>query len=243
MKIQAAAVLGILVASLGGANDARACGFFNYHEYHPVVQHKPVPVAKAAAPKQAPPVVPASERIATADQRLDEEKLSMAATEVLAAFPAIKGAPVGATPIETRAHIILALALARSGGTLPGATGFTSTREADRAANLEWAVATLRQVEATRHNDPVAQANLGEALAARAGYEDEALGILAPLAGKDLLGSAHAYAALAKLRASRGERLASDDATKRCEVMTKSPEAVCHMRLVASADARLAARD
>jgi hypothetical protein len=242
MKIQAAAVLGILVASLAGATDARACGFFNYHEYHPVVQHKPVPVAKAVAPKQPSLVVPAGERIATADQRLDEEKLSMAANEVLAAFPAIKSAPAAATPIETRAHVILALALARSVGTLSGVTGFSSSREADRAANLQWAVATLRQVEATRHDDPVAQANLGEALEARQGYEGEALGILAPLATRDLLGSAHAYAALARLRASRGERVASDDATKRCEVMTKSPGAVCHVRLVL-ADARLAARE
>jgi hypothetical protein len=242
MRIQAAVLVGVLVAAAGGAaSDAHACGFFNYHESRPVApKAAPVPVAKAA-PKPAP--VPASERIAAADQRLDEEKLSLAAAQVVAAFPTIKTMDVAKEPLETRAHCILALALVRSGGSLAGVEGFSSAREADRAANLEWGVSTLREVEASRHDDPVAQANLGEALAARGSYEEEAVRILGGLANRDLMGSAHAYAALARLRASRGEALASDDATKRCESMTKSPEAVCHPRPAsASIDARLAIR-
>ena len=166
---------------------------------------------------------------AAADQRLDEERLSLAAAQVVAAFPTIKTMDVAKEPLETRAHCILALALVRSGGSLAGVEGLSSAREADRAANLEWAVSTLRQVEAARHDDPVAQANLGEALAARGSYEEEAVRILGGLANRDLM-ETDGYAALARLRASRGEALASDDATKRGELMTKSPEAVCHPR-------------
>jgi hypothetical protein len=186
----------------------------------------PIPVAKAVAPKPAP--IPASERIAIADQSLEDEHLANAASAVVAAFPDIRKMPVAVTPLETRAECILALAIVRSGGSLAGVERLSSTRAADRNANLDWAVNTLRQVEASRPNDPVALANLGEALAARSGTEDEAVAILGNLANRDLMGSAHAYAALARLRAARGESFASSDAIKRCESMTKAPDAVCH---------------
>jgi hypothetical protein len=244
MKSVLALVLVGAVAVVGGvATDAHACGFFNYHDVRLQPRKAPVPVAQAVKPPPPPPI-PANERIALADQRLEEEKLVEAAKQVVTAFPAIKSQDVGGSPLETRAHIILALAVVRAGGSLAGVTGFSSKRDADRAANLEWAVSTLRQVEASRSNDPVAQANLGEALAARAGYEDEALAILGKLASRDLMGSAHAYAALAKLQAARGEALASEEATRRCEAMTRSPERVCDpARAVAAVDTRLAVRD
>ncbi len=114
MKIQAAAVAGIVLASLAGAvSDARACGFFNYHEVHSVPRKAaPLPVARAVAPSA--PQVPARERIATADQRLDQDRLADAGAEVLAAFPAIKTMDVTASPLEMRAHGILALAVVKS---------------------------------------------------------------------------------------------------------------------------------
>jgi hypothetical protein len=243
-SILAVALVGTMAAVGGVVSDAHACGFFNYHPPNPVVVPKkaaPLPVAKAVAPKPAP--IPASERIAIADQSLEDEHLANAGAAVVAAFPDIRKMPVAATPLETRAECILALAIVRSAGSLAGVDGFSSTRAADRNANLDWAVNTLRQVEASRSNDPVAQANLGEALAARSGSEDEAIGILGNLANRDLMGSAHAYAALARLRAAHGESFASSDATKRCESMTKSPEAVCHgPAATASRDARLAIR-
>jgi hypothetical protein len=245
-SVLAVALVGTMAAVGGVVSDAHACGFFNYHPQVVVPQKvlpkkAPVPVAKAVAPKPAP--VPASERIAVADQSLDDEHLSNAAAAVLAAFPKIKTMQVASSPLETRAECILALAIVRSNGSLAGVDGFSSAKAADRNTNIDWAISTLRQVEASRPNDPVAEANLGEALASRTGTEDEAVAILGNLANRDLMGSAHAYAALARLRASRGESFASSDATRRCESMTKAPEAVCHgASATASRDARLAIR-
>jgi hypothetical protein len=212
----------ILLAALLGAataagSDARACGYFDYRQIRPAVQQirpKPVPVA-------------ANDRVAAADQRLEEERLAEAGTEVVTAFPAIRHIPVGASPLETRALRILSLAVVRGEGTLRGVPGFSGAREAERSANLEWALGTLRLIDTARPNDPVTQADLAEALAARTQHEDESLAILADLARRDLVGSAHAYAALARLRASKGDPGASREALERCELMTKSPAVVC----------------
>jgi hypothetical protein len=230
MRATAAIFVGALVVAAGvSVSDARACGFIDYRESRPRVHS--LPVARGR-----PIVVPASDRIAAADQRLEEERPANAGAEVVAAFPDIRNASVGASPLETRALRIVSLALVRADGTL-AARGFTAATETDRVSNLEWAVSVLRMVDALRKNDPVARADLGEALAKRPKYEAESLAILADLADRDLMGSAHAYAALARLRVARGEAAASDRATRRCELMTKSPSSVCR------SDARLAGRD
>jgi len=214
----------LLAALLGAAtaagSDASACGYFDYREVRPVkVRPKPVPVA-------------ANDRIAAADQRLEEERLADAGTEVVTAFPTIRKIAAGAytagvSPLETRALRILSLAVVRGEGTLRGVPGFSGASEAERIVNLEWAVGTLRSIDASRPNDPVTQADLAEALATRPAHEDESLAILADLTSRDLVGSAHAYAALARLRASRGGAGAGRDALVRCELMTKSPGVVC----------------
>jgi hypothetical protein len=102
MRLEASLLL--LAALLGAAataSDAHACGDFDYREVRPVrVRPKAVPVA-------------ANERIATADQRLEEERLTDAATEVVTAFPRIRTTAPGASPLETRAQHILALAVVR----------------------------------------------------------------------------------------------------------------------------------
>jgi hypothetical protein len=210
----------ILLAALLGAAaaagpDAHACGYFNYREVRPAAQARPKPVPVAA-----------NDRVAAADQRLEEERLAEAGTEVVTAFPTIRRTAVGASPLATRALRILSLAVVRGEGTLRGVPGFAGAREAERNANLDWAVGTLRSIDAARPNDPVTQADLAEALAARTRHEDESLAILADLASRDLVGSAHAYAALARLRASKGETRASRDALVRCELMTRSPAVV-----------------
>jgi hypothetical protein len=220
----------LLAALLGAAtaagSDASACGYFNYREVRPAAQARPKPVPVAA-----------NDRVAAADQRLEEERLVEAGTEVATAFPSIRQTFAGGSPLETRALRILSLALVRSEGTLRGVPGFSGASEAERGANLEWAVRTLRSISELRPNDPVTQADLAEALAARAQHEDESRAILANLASRDLVGSAHAYAALARLRASRGDTAASREALGRCELMTKSPAVVCR-----ASDGRLAIR-
>lgn len=214
----------VLAAGIGAATDAHACGFFDYREVRPV--------------HVAPVYVPPSDRIAAAEQRLEEEKLAAAGTEVVLAFPAVRNIAVGASPLETRAMRILSLALVRGDGALAGVKGFASTAAADRAANLEWAVGKLRAIDAARNGDPVARADLGEALAKSPAHADESFAILTDLAGRDLVGSAHAYDTLARLRAARGDALGARTAIERCELMTRSPASVCK-----APDGRLALGD
>jgi hypothetical protein len=225
MTLKASVLLAALLGAAAVASDAHACGFFDYVEVRPRVRPKPVPIA-------------ANERIATAVQRLEEEKLADAGTEVVTAFPTIRTIAVGASPLETRALRVLALAVVRGDGTLANVRGFSGRGAADRTANLEWATGVLRSISAERRNEPVAQADLGEALAATAGKEEEALAILGDLADRDLVGSAHAYSALARIRASRGDADASRSALSRCELMTRSPTVACK-----APDGRLAVRD
>jgi hypothetical protein len=209
------ALLAIATCIVG---DAVACGFVDYRAPQPVERKPP------------PKPVPASDRVAAADQRLEEEHFAEAAGQVTKAFPRILAVHVGASPLETHAQRILALAIVRSDGKLAGVAGL-------RGASLEWAVDTLRAVSVARRDDPVAQADLGEALAASPRTEGDALPLLADLASRDLLGSAHAYAALARLQTKGGDTEKAHAALERCALMTKSPALVCRVP-----DNRVAAR-
>jgi len=219
-----------LIASLiVSVPDAGACGFIDYRPVQPVKRPPPRPKAIAV-------VIPTVDRISNAELRLDEEKPASAGAEVIAAFPRIRTIEVGASPLETRALRILALAVTRGGGSLPDVRGFSAA--SGREANLEWAVSTLRVVNAMRTNDPVAMADLAEALSTIPKYQGESLAILQDLADRDLVGSAHAYAALARLQATKGDPDASRIALTRCDAMSRQPLAVCQ-----APDGRLASRD
>jgi hypothetical protein len=229
---KAAVFLGVLaVAATAPVSDASACGFVEYRSVHPVRRAPPKPEAIAVAPP-----MPAVDRISLAEQRLEDEQPAAAGTEVVGAFPGIRGTMVGTSPLETRALRIAALSLVRGGGVLAGVRGFAST--VDRDANLEWAVSTLRTINAVRTNDPVAMADLAEALSTRTKYEAESLQILQDLTGRDLVGSAHAYAVLARLHAGKGDEGATRADLDRCRIMTKQPAAVCK-----APDGRVASRD
>lgn len=219
-----ALVAAALAVGAAAASDARACGFFDYREIRPA-KPKPVPVA-------------ANDRIAGADQRLEEENLAVAGREVLLAFPRIRGTAAGASPLETRALRILSLAVVRGDGALAGVQGFSGGTAQARADNVAWAVRTLRGIEAQRPGDPAAVADLGEALARSHGDEDAAFTLLTDLATRDLVGSAHAYATLARLRGARGDAAGTREALALCERMTRSPSIVCK-----APDARVASRD
>src|SRR5262249_39932026 len=149
----------------------------------------------------------------------------VAAKAVLGNFPRVRVVTAGANPLETRALRVFALAVVRSNGAVneksAGVVG--QANEWTPTANLEWAVQSLREIDAKRPNDPTVQADLGEALSKLAHGQGEALTILQGLAQKDLMGSPHAYAALAKLRSDKGDLAGAEAAIKRCEEMSKSP--------------------
>lgn len=96
---------------------------------------------------------------------------------------------------------------------------FYAASGAARAANLAWSIETLRKLNVARPNDPALQAELGEALARTPSGQDEAFQIPGGLAASDLMGSAHGYAALARLRSAKGDAAGSADASERCRAM------------------------
>ncbi len=214
----------LLAAALGAsAADARACGFLNYR---PRLGVETKAVAKAPAR-----IIPASELVATADQKMEEERLTDAAKLVVQAFPKLKTDRLEASPLELHAKRILALAIVRASpptATVTERSGVAAAaRNSNSNTNVAWAVDTLREIRDLRGEDPVAQADLGEALAADAAREFEATTILEDLASRDLIGSAHAYAALARLRAKSGDASKTQALLARCQVMTRAPDLVC----------------
>jgi hypothetical protein len=202
-----AAVLAIAPAAvaLGYTTDANACGMSVRLEPTP---QKPTPV----------------QEIAKAEKSLENGQNVAAAKTVLATFPRVRVATAGQNPLETRALRVFALAVVRSNGAVTErSAGFATQDEWTPKANLEWAVQSLREIDAKRPNDPTVQADLGEALSKLPHGQGEALKLLGGLAQKDLMGSPHAYAALAKLRSDTGDTAGAEAALKRCDEMTKTP--------------------
>lgn len=199
-----------------------------------------LPVGVAAAPGQATACGTAVYReiddnaqlVSQAEQALGGGKQAQAAIKAVKAFPALRIVKPGTLPLADRALRILALATTRSDGGLTVGT-MRGTSAADRAANLEWSIATLRVLSEKRGNNPSYQTDLGEALAKVPAHAAEAKKILGELADKDLLTSAEGYAALAKLRAESGDAPAREAAVKRCEAMTKTPK-ICEVPAAAA---------
>lgn len=190
-----------------------------------------LPAAIAAAPSQASACGTAVYReidnnaalISQAETALSQGKHALAATKAVQAFPALKIVKPGTLPLADRALRILALASTRSDGNVT-AGAMKAATAADRTANLEWSIKTLRKLSAKKLNNPAYQTDLGEALARVPAHHEEAMKILGGLSDKDLLTSAEGYAALARLRAEKGDAGARLAAVKRCEAMTKTPK-------------------
>jgi hypothetical protein len=85
-----------------------------------------------------------------------------------------------------------------------------------RARALAAALTALRERTREQPNDPRRQSELGEALAAIPAHHAEALRLLDGLAREDLLTSAHAYAALAKLRLAAHDEAGARAARETC---------------------------
>ena len=202
--------VGVMAAAVLGTVDASAC------------------LRAMESPAERPDKPDAPHLVAQAEKALDANKLAVATASMLKTFPAIRVAQKPAHVarkdevghLENRALRIVALASVRSAGAFGVSSG---APEAKKKANLEWAVAVLRKLNAARAGDASLQADLGEALAKSPATQKEALEILGKLANDDLIGSPQAYAALAKLRAANGENEKSAEAVKRCEGMTSTP--------------------
>jgi hypothetical protein len=162
-------------------------------------------------------------RIARAEKALNEGQFTLAAVGVLQVFPHIRSAPAANGSLTSRALRIMALASVRTDGALTAGDAWRGTTAEEKSANVEWAITTLRALNKLRAKSPSLQTDLGEALAKVSKHHDEALKLLGGLADKDLITSAHGYAALAKLRETAGDKTGRDAAMKRCEAMAKSP--------------------
>ena len=217
MKIAAALVLSLalvpaafVVSSAALESNAHACG---------------MSIRMDPTPQRPTPV----QEIARAEKSLENGQNLVAAKAILGSFPGVRNVTVGKNPLETRALRVFALAVVRSDGTVDEKKAAVTTAasangvEWTPSANLAWAVQSLREIDANRPNDPTVQADLGEALSKTARGQAEALKLLQGLAQKDLMGSPHAYAALAKLRTNSGDTAGAEAAIKRCEEMSKTP--------------------
>lgn len=187
------------------STDASACGMSVRLDPTP---QKPTPV----------------QEIARAEKSLENGSNLQAAQAILGTFPRIRVATAGSNPLETRALRVFALAVVRSNGEInEKKAGVFSSSEWKPTANLEWAAQALREIDQKRPNDPTVQADLGEALAKLPANQPEAMKLLGGLAQKDLMGSPHAYAALAKMKSEKGDSAGAEAAIKKCEEMSKNP--------------------
>jgi predicted Zn-dependent protease len=207
MKIIRSAVLAAaaITASLALSAPAHACG---------------MSVRLDPTPQRPTPV----QEIARAEKALESGQNLAAVQAVLGTYPRIRSATVGQNPLETRAIRVFSLALVRSEGKADEKAAKVAVNgEWSPKSNLEWAAQSLREIDQKRPNDPTVQADLGEALAKLPETQKEALEILGKLATDDLIGSPHAYAALAKIRSDKGDASGAEAAIKRCEEMSKTP--------------------
>lgn len=151
------------------------------------------------------------EDIAKAEKALDEGKLGEAASRVRVRYPSIRELGPEAPPLALRAERIYALALVRADGRLDGQLGWA------RWGNLEWAVETLRALDAKKSGT---KSDLAEAYVRFSRSRQAGLDILEDLDRRDLLGSAFAYVALARGRAASHDTKGAEAAMRRCAMTT-----------------------
>jgi hypothetical protein len=204
------AALGALALPLATSKDAVACGgaYIPYVE----IDYRPQGVAQA-------------------EKFIQEGKYLAAAGNVIRMMPHIKDIKVkNSTGIAGRAQHVLALAIARSGGNLDIADqlpdyiqdGWLGADAEERTTNLEYSISVLRKMNSIK-SDAKVESELAEALAQVDSHKKEAREILERLAKKDLVPSAEAYAALAKLRGQDGDKQGEKVAIEHCSKMTKTP--------------------
>jgi predicted Zn-dependent protease len=162
-----------------------------------------------------------------AEDAFEEGRILAAAGSVVRMIPHIKQLKPTRSKLIQRAERVLALAVARFDGALPVEREvptyvqgtWIGRTEAERAANLEWAAGTLREIDKAKKSDPASRTELAEALSRLEGGRDEARAILEDLATKDLITSPEGYAALARLRERAGDDAGRRAALERCRSM------------------------
>jgi hypothetical protein len=168
--------------------------------------------------------------VAEAERLLAEGKALAAAGTVIRMMPHIEQLEGGSDPLVGRAQRVLAVALARQGGSLRlehevprYARGhWGGQTPADRQRNQDYSVAMLRARAST--GDPGSQTELAEALSLRDAGRGEAREILEDLAKRDLVASPDGYAVLAALRARSGDRRGEQAALERCHKLAGKAE-------------------
>jgi hypothetical protein len=134
--------------------------------------------------------------------------------DILGSFEVFQEDTPSAKGLTNRAHRIIALAQVR-----------IDDRQGEyRAVLLAQAVSVLERFVKASPNDVAKQSDLGEALAKT--KPGDARKILEELARRDLVTTAYAYAALARLRAAGGDEKGRDEALARCRLMAKI-ESIC----------------
>lgn len=179
-------------------------------------------------PGQAPTSKPAPARlIAQAEKAFDEGRMADALRTAIEAYPNIATANPSNDVMMNRALRLAAVVTARSGGARSPSEARTPEQ---RAGRVEWAIRALRGLYQRNPSNVTLEGDLGEALAMVPEHEEEAHRRLSSLADRDLLGSAHAYSALARLHFSAGLTKKSVQALQRCSAIATKP-ATCGPQL------------
>ncbi len=194
-------VLGLLVATAGFARPSDAC-------------------MREMAVHDNAPMNPAAE-VAKSDTMLETGGNNSGVLATLSKpFPALRGAtPSAKEPLQNHALRNAALAVGRSNGAITG----LRFKADESAANMSWAVSTMRGLLALRPTDASLEADLAEVLARTSAGKEEGFKKLSTLAEKDLIGSPQALGQLSRLRKEKGDLPGAKEAFEKCRSMT-TPE-------------------
>lgn len=153
-------------------------------------------------------------QVALAEGELANDHPAWAAARIEQELPGVRSFHAKGTPLQRRAVRVFALAVVRAEGKIDAGAGWAPW------GNLEWALETLRDLEASSPNNPAKQAELAEAQIAVSRTRSDGVRVLEDLDGRDLLGSPYAYLALARARQAEGDEGGTLAAVRRCAMMS-----------------------
>lgn len=175
--------------------------------------------------------------IVVAERQVGQGQHELAARAVLKNYPNIKKRPLRGG-LGDRAVKVMAQSVIRTRGELDGGPLFPGTTPEQKDANLAWSLHVLQTLSIREPNDMRAKTDLAEAFALFPERQADAWRMLTELESRDLMATAHGYAALAELRAHAGdglpaflahpraslERGRAIVARARCRVMAAQPD-------------------